>query len=106
LRRHDRIACRDEMMRTLKPGGIALIRVVSVDDEWETELMKKSPSDEMNSSIWPETGKFQKNFSEKELTEFYSMCETVALEKRRKAAFKAGKEFTATNWWLIIKKYA
>jgi len=28
----------------------------------------------------------------------------LVLKKHRKKAFKLGKKFTATNWWLIIQK--
>lgn len=104
LEKNERLACRDEMYRTLKKGGIALIRVVSSDDEYEKELMKKHPGPEPNSSIWPVTGKFQKNFTENELREIYSMFEIVKIKKNTKKALKAGKMFNATNWWLIIKK--
>lgn len=105
FRKNERETCRNEILRTLKKGGIALIRVVSTDDELEVKLMKNSPGDEVNSSIWPETGKFQKNFTEEELTEFYKMFEIIKLEKRKKKAYKINTAFTATNWWLIIRKH-
>ena len=104
LEKKGREYCRDEMYRTLKPAGIALIRVVSTDDELEKELMEKYPGPELNSSIWPETGKFQKNFTKKELLNFYKMFDILDFKKRTKRAIKIGKEFTATNWWVILRK--
>jgi len=92
------------MHRTLKKDGIALIRVVSADDEFEKDLMRNNPGPEPNSSIWPKTGKFQKNFTEKELRNFYEMFDILTLEKRTKKAVKIDREFTATNWWLVLKK--
>lgn len=104
LRKKDREFCLDEMYRTLKPTGIALIRVVSADDELEMELMKNNPGPEPNSSIWPDSGKFQKNFTKDEILKFYKQFEILALEKRTKPAFKVGKNFIATNWWIVLKK--
>ena len=43
--------CRDEMYRTLKPGGYALVTVCSADDEWEKELIANHPGPEPNSTI-------------------------------------------------------
>lgn len=104
LQKKEREKCRDEMYRTLKKGGVALIRVVSSDDKLEKELMKKYPGNEPNSSVWPGINKFQKNFSEVELRDFYRKFKILVLKKHRKKAFKLGKKFTATNWWLIIQK--
>lgn len=35
-----------ELQRTLKPGGFALVAVVSAEDEFEKEMMEKSPGKE------------------------------------------------------------
>lgn len=99
-----RIACRNEMFRTLKQGGFALIVVVSAEDEFESELIKKYPGIEKNSSVWPGTGKFQKDYDEKELKDFYSSFKVVTLEKLQKVAHKMGKDFTATNYWMVLRK--
>lgn len=104
LQKNEREKCRNEMYRTLKKGGIALIRVVSSDDKLEMELMKKYPGGEPNSSLWPDINKFQKNFSEIELREFYQDFNILVLKKLKKKALKLGRVFTATNWWLIIQK--
>ena len=66
--------------------------------------MKKYPGDEPNSSLWPEINKFQKNFSEDELKVFYKNFNILVLKEHRKKAFKLGRDFTATNWWLILEK--
>lgn len=95
---------RSELYRTLKPGGIALITVVSNEDEWEKGLISTNPGAEYNSTLWPQTGKFQKNYDETELREFYKIFEIVSLEKISKPAFKLGKHYQAINFWLVIKK--
>jgi len=99
-----RSICRDEMHRTLKPGGYALVTVVSSDDEWEKELIAAYPGPEPHSTVWPQTGKFQKDYDESGLREFYAMFEIVELKKIRKPAFKLGREGMATNFWLVLRK--
>ena len=98
--------CRDELLRTLSPGGYAMAMVVSAADELESELIKSSPGPERNSVIWPQNGKFQKNYDESELREFYSDFEIVELRKIRKKAVKVGREYEATNYWLVLRKHA
>lgn len=102
-----RKACRDEMYRTLKPNGLALVLVVSVEDEWEQELIKSYPGPEPNSTYWPQNGKFQKNYSEQELKDFYTLdgqFDVIELRLLSKPAFKLNKHYTSSNYWLLLKK--
>lgn len=99
-----REAYREELMRTLKPGGYALAVVVSINDEKEKELLKNSPGEEPNSAIWPETGKFQKNYDEKELREFYKDFEIVLLREVKKDSLKLGEHYKSTNIEVILRK--
>lgn len=96
--------CRDEMFRTLKPGGYALVTVCSAEDEWERGLIATHPGPEPNSTIWPQNGKFQKDYDEVELREFYKKFEIVTLKTIQKPAFKLGREGIATNFWLLLRK--
>ena len=95
---------KQEMYRTLKPGGFALVSVVSADDEIEAEMIKQSPGLEPNSTIWPSNGKFQKNYTESELRRFYSEFEIVELNEIKKKSVKLNREFIATNFRLILRK--
>lgn len=99
-----RETCRDEMYRTLKPGGYALVTVCSADDEWEKELIAENPGPEPNSTLWPQNGKFQKDYNEAELREFYKTFEVLELKKISKPAFKLGRDGTATNLWVVLRK--
>jgi SAM-dependent methyltransferase len=101
-----RETCRDEMLRTLKPGGYALVMVCSADDEWEKELIAAHPGPEPNSTIWPQNGKFQKDYDEAELREFYKAFTIVELRKISKPALKLGRKGMATNFWLVLRKPA
>ena len=78
--------------------------VVSADDEIEREFIQISPGKESNSSIWPGTGKFQKNYDESELKAFYKKFEILQLKKIQKQAFKLGKNYKATNISVILRK--
>ncbi len=95
---------RDEMLRTLKPGGYALVTVCSAEDEWEAELIAKHPGLEPNSTLWPENGKFQKDYSEAELREFYQGFEICELRTIQKKTFKLGRDGVATNFWVVLRK--
>lgn len=99
--------CRNEMYRTLKPGGYALVTVVSADDEWEKELIANHPGPEPNSTLWPQNGKFQKDYDEAELREFYKVFEIIELKKKvGKLTVKLGREGIPTNWWMVLRKRA
>ncbi|MFZ1301245.1 MAG: class I SAM-dependent methyltransferase [Candidatus Microsaccharimonas sp.] len=95
---------RDEMHRTLKQGGYALVGVCSADDDWEKELIKNHPGPEKNSTLWPQNGKFQKDYDEEELREFYNIFEIVELKKTSGPVVKLGRKGIATNLWLILRK--
>ena len=102
--RQGREVYRDEMMRTLEPGGCALVRAASTEDEWEKELIAKSPGKELNSTYWPQTGKFQKDYDEAELREFYKDFEILELRTITKPTSKLGRNYTATNFWVVLRK--
>lgn len=93
-----------ELLRTLKPGGYALVTVVSIKDEWESQLLRESPALEKNSVVWPQTHKFQKDYDEEELREFYKEFEMVDLREVQKPAHKLGRDYTAYNYWVVLRK--
>ena len=92
-----------ELFRTLKPKAFACIMVVSSEDELEKEIAATSPGPEPNSTIWP-SGKFQKNYSEEELRSFYKDFTIIDLQKLQKPARKLDRDYTATNFRMIIQK--
>ncbi len=96
--------CKKELFRTLKPGGYALICVVAAHDEFEKELMSAYPGGELHSSLWPQNGKFQKNYDEHELKEFYSEFTLLSLREITKKAFKLNREFISTHYRMIVQK--
>lgn len=102
--RQGREVCRDEMLRTLRPGGYALVTVCSAEDEWEKDLIANHPGPKPNSTLWPQNGKFQKDYTETELREFYSAFEIIELQSISKPAFKLGRDGIATNLWMVLRK--
>ena len=102
--RQGRKVCRDEMYRTLKGGGLGLVTVVSAQDEWERDMIAQHPGPEPNSCIWPQNGKFQKDYDEAELREFFQRFEIIELKTIHKPAHKLGRDGTATNFWMVVRK--
>ena len=100
----NRCRYRSELMRTLKHEGLVLFRTVSVNDELEKWLMQKYPGEEKNSSIWPESKKFQKNYSYEEIREFYKDFRILELTEYVKSAKKMSKAIEATNFRVILEK--
>ena len=95
---------KQELFRTLKPGGYALVTVVATIDEFEAELIKLYPGNEPHSSLWPQNGKFQKNYTEAELKAFYAEFLLVDFQIHTKKAIKLNRNYTATNYWLLLQK--
>ncbi|MEK7166679.1 MAG: class I SAM-dependent methyltransferase [Patescibacteria group bacterium] len=100
-----RLVYKMELLRTLKPGGYALITAVSAADEWEKDLLMSHPGPEPHSTIWP-NGKFQKDYIEAELREFYQEFEILDLREISKPAVKLGKEYTKTDFWMVLRKHS
>jgi SAM-dependent methyltransferase len=102
--RANRTVFANNVYNLMHRNGFLLVRAVSTEDEFEQELMMANPGPEDNSSIWPISGKFQKNFTEEELVDMYKDLEPVTIEYERKEAIKMGREFLATNLWALFKK--
>ena len=99
-----RMVYRDEMFRTLKPGGFAFVAVVAAYDEVESEIMQTTPGSEKHSTVWPNSGKFQKNYDQTEIAEFYRNFELVNLKEVRTSAVKLNRNYTATDLWVWLRK--
>ena len=100
-----RTVFRDELFRTLKPGGVAFSAAVSLDDEYEKEQLAARPGTEPGSCFWP-NGKFQKNYDENGIRTFFEKAGFRVLELKtvRSPAQKMGRSFTATNLWMVAQK--
>lgn len=95
---------RNELKKVLKPGGYAMVSVVSTEDELESVMLKENPGPERNSTVWPQNGKFQKDYDEDELLNFYKDFEVIEIKKVKKRKFKLGKYYNAVDYWLLLRK--
>lgn len=93
-----------EMRRVLKPGGYFLVYVMSTDDEYHKMLIAESPAEESNAFIHPETGKFEKVFSEQELDEMYKDFSLVEVRRINKPADFFGKTYQCFLHWRVYRK--
>jgi ubiquinone/menaquinone biosynthesis C-methylase UbiE len=95
---------KQELLRTLKPGGYACVAVVSSYDEYEKQHFLSGNGVEKYASVWPQTGKFQKNYDEQELREFYKEFNIIELKEYKKLTQKADITYMAHNYWLLLQK--
>lgn len=77
---------------------------MSTDDEYHKMMIEQSPAEEKNAFVHPETGKFEKVFSEKELDEIYKNFILVESERIEKQAEFFGKLYYCKHHWRIYKK--
>ena len=92
-----------EMRRVLKPGGLLLAYLLSVDDEYHKEMIETSPAGERNSFLQP-TGKFEKVYDEKDIADTFGAFEIVEKERVPKKTAFFGKEYQCDHFWLVLKK--
>jgi SAM-dependent methyltransferase len=92
-----------EMYRVLKPGGLLLAYLLSIDDEYHKEMMQTSPAGERNSFLQP-TGKFEKVYDEEDIANVFGAFEIVCKERIPKTTEFFGKEYQCEHFWLILRK--
>lgn len=93
-----------EMRRVLKPGGYLLVYVMSTDDEYHKMMIEKSPAEEKNAFYHPDTGKFEKVFSDKELDTMYAQFKLVERRRIEKTAEFFGKQYYCKLHWRVYQK--
>ncbi|GAI50676.1 unnamed protein product, partial [marine sediment metagenome] len=99
-----REVCRDEMFRTLKPKGIALVTCISINDGFGKELLKKSPGREKHTIFWS-NGKFEKLYDRSELRSFLAPpFQILKLRTVHKKGILFGKEYDRKIYWLVLQK--
>lgn len=91
-----------EMKRVLRSKGLALVYVMSSEDEYHAEMIKKSPAHEKNSFLQP-TGKYEKVYDRDELLDLYSGFDILLEERVSKIATFSGKDYKCNHYWLILQ---
>ncbi len=94
-----------ELIRVTKPKGLILVYVLSIDDEYHKEMIRKSPSDEKNAFLNPVSGKFEKTFDRLEILNLYKKKVELIEEARvEKIESFFGKDYKCKHYWMIFEK--
>ena len=88
-----------EAYRVLKPGGYYLFYGVAA-----MKMVRKFPGPEINSCLFPRTGKFEKQYVRKELIQAYKNFKLVDLKKINGSDVIEGKLRKYSIWVGIFKK--
>ena len=88
-----------EAFRVLRPGGFYLFYGVG-----RTSSVNKSPGSEPNSTIFTGSGKFEKQYTEKELRSTYKDFKIMRLEMRIGSDLIEGKNITYSMWVGLFQK--
>jgi len=99
-----RKAALDNIIKVLKPDGYLMVYLLSSDDEFQKEMIAKSPGPDMGSFIHPVNGKYEKAFTEDEVKDFYSQLKLRVFERVAKKDTFFGKEYNANHIWAIFQK--
>lgn len=99
-----RKAARDNLVKTIKPGGYLFLYLLSTDDEFHKEMIEKYPGPDEGSFVHPVNGKYEKAFTEKEVTELYKDLKLISMKRIPKTATFFGKEYNCNHIWAIFQK--
>ncbi|MDZ7786054.1 MAG: class I SAM-dependent methyltransferase [Candidatus Saccharibacteria bacterium] len=99
-----REAALSNLIQVLKPGGYLMVYLLSTDDEFHKEMIKKHPGPDAGSFIHPVNGKYEKAFTEDEVKQFYSDLNLVTLERVPKKATFFGNEYNCNHIWAVFQK--
>ena len=95
----------NELIRVVRPGGLILVYVLSINDEYHKEMIRKSPSDEENAFLNPISGKFEKTFDRAEILGLYEIKVKLIEEDRiEKIEIFFGKAYKCKHYWMIFQK--
>jgi ubiquinone/menaquinone biosynthesis C-methylase UbiE len=99
-----RRAARDNIIRVLKPGGYLIVYLLSTDDTFQKEMREANPGPDDGSFLHPTTGKYEKQFTEAEVMEFYQDLTLLELCRVPKQATFFGKEYDCNHIWAVFQK--
>lgn len=97
-----RCQARNEIFRILKPEGLLFVYTLSTEDEFHKQKIQSNPAEEKNAFLHPQTGKFEKVFSKKELLDFYKDFNILEYQTIHKVAEFFGKSYQCYHHWLIL----
>ncbi len=99
-----RKAALSNITTVLKPGGYLMVYLLSSEDEFQKEMIAKSPGPDKGSFIHTVNGKYEKSFTEDEVKEFYKGLKLCILERVSKTDMFFGKKYNANHIWAVFQK--
>jgi ubiquinone/menaquinone biosynthesis C-methylase UbiE len=99
-----RKAALNNVVKVLKPSGYLMVYLLSSDDEFQKEMITKSPGPDQGSFIHTVNGKYEKAFTEDEVKDFYKDLKLCVLERVAKTDVFFGKEYKANHIWAVFQK--
>ncbi len=99
-----RRAALNNLIKVLKPGGYLMVYLLSTDDQFQIEMIIKSPGPDEGSFIHTINGKYEKAFTEDEVKDFYKELKLCVLERISKKDIFFGKEYSANHIWAVFQK--
>src|SRR3989344_4202591 len=90
-----RRAALNNLIQVLKPGGYLMVYLLSTDDQFQIEMIIKSPGPDEGSFIHTVNGKYEKAFTVDEVKQFYKDLNLRTLERVPKKDIFFGKEYSA-----------
>jgi SAM-dependent methyltransferase len=105
LKKVEREALRDEIVRVLKPNGWLFFKSFSADDDLHVKrLLKESPADEVGAYIHPKIGVYEYAWTEDALYEFFEPHFTIEKIEKSHRHMKMGKAFKRRTVSLYLRK--
>lgn len=94
----------ENIIDVLRPGGYLMVYLLSMDDEFYKEMTDKYPGSDEGSFIHPTTGKYEKAFTEEEVTKLYTDFDLKVLERIPKKAIFDDKTYDCNHIWAVFQK--
>lgn len=94
-----------ELIRVLKPGGIAFVKIPALEGDKHAErLLKDFPADEPNTYLMPQTGIVEHVASREELNEIYEGLMLQKVERKASYTIFNGKPYRRQFWVIYLQK--
>ncbi len=106
LKKAEREALRDEVLRVLKPGGWYFLKTfLAEEDQHVKRLLKEHPADEPNAYIHPRIGVYEYVWTEETIREFFEPYFTIhKIERSYKHITKDGKPWKRRTVVVYMEK--
>jgi ubiquinone/menaquinone biosynthesis C-methylase UbiE len=94
---------RKEFWRVLRPKGVLFLYLLSTEDQFHRQMIQTSPTNEPNAFLHPNTGKYEKVFSQNEIKKLYKDWKLIKQKRIVKTANFYGKKYLCKHFWIILQ---